>query len=83
MTGLSPLDIILLTFIGGGIVAVWRFMLRESKESTTATNNNTSVMTQVNETMKKSVEMMGENIKVMEKFKDEVLTNVNRVTKRK
>lgn len=89
MTELNPLDVILLCAIGVGAVAVWKFMLKESRNSTTATNNstsatnnNTSMMTQVNETMKESVEVMKENVGVMRELKDEVASNVKKATKK-
>lgn len=75
LTGLDPLHVILLTAIGGGIVAVWRFMLKESRESTAATNNNTSMMKEVNETMK-------ENTEVLRGIKEDMITKkIKKATK--
>lgn len=83
MTELSPLSVILLAALGGGIFAVWRFMVKESRDSTTATNNNTSAMNQVNKTMEKSVEVMEKNTQLMETFKDEVASNIRKAMKTK
>lgn len=74
LTGLDPLHVILLTAIGGGIVAVWRFMLRESRDSTAATNNNTSAMKEINTTMK-------ENTEVLRGMKDEMAKRIKKATK--
>lgn len=74
MTGLSPLDVILLAGIGGGVIAVWRFMVKESRDSTTAMNNNTTAMNNLASLVEKNTEATNE-------MKDEVFRKLGKAKK--
>lgn len=86
LTSLNPLDVILLTFIGTGIFAVWRFMLKESRDSTIATNNSTSMMKESKESNEKAMEMFSktvkENTSMIRELKDEISTKLKKATRK-
>lgn len=44
IVGFTPLELVLLSTIAIIAIALWRFVLKESKESTQAINNNSAIL---------------------------------------
>ena len=53
--GFTPLELVLMTSIGIVVTVLWRFVLKQSKESSDAINNNTLALNKLSEGMVRKI----------------------------